>query len=134
MEAFVLIVDDDPALRFAFVHVLSKAGYGVAEAACLEEARKIVLRQRFDAVILDLHLPDGNGLDLIPDWKKSHREMVIVVVSGLATADIEARCRQLGVDDFHRKPVSLEDFSASLHKLLMKYPAAKRIANAQSFI
>ena len=65
MDPSVLIVDDDPAILRGFSRFLSSVGYRTAQAASLAEAKTIISGQRFGAVLLDLYLPDGSGID----WK-----------------------------------------------------------------
>ena len=65
----VLLVDDDPAIVRGFSRFLTAAGYAVFETFSLGEARKQMAERRFDAVILDLYLPDGRGIDWIAELR-----------------------------------------------------------------
>ena len=63
MNPSLLLVDDEAAIRFTVSKYLSREGYAMKEVSTLAEARKAISEDRFDAVLLDLNLPDGNGLD-----------------------------------------------------------------------
>ena len=67
----ILLVDDEPAILYLLSHYLRESGYNVKEAACLAEAREAIQLQQFNAVILDLILPDGNGIDWITRSQES---------------------------------------------------------------
>jgi DNA-binding response OmpR family regulator len=69
MKPKILLIEDEEATRFGFTKYLSRSGYIVQEASCLSDAHKALLSQRFDAVLLDLNLPDGSGLEWIIEFR-----------------------------------------------------------------
>ncbi len=86
MRARVLLIDDDPGIRFGFSRYLSNTGYEVIGVPCLADAQESLSSERFDAVLLDLNLPDGNGLLWIDGLRKSQPDIAIVVITG--TSDV----------------------------------------------
>ena len=112
----ILLVDDEPATRIGFVRYLSKAGYIVAESSCLAEAREAIISQRFHAVILDLILPDGNGIEWIEDLRKTYPDIAIVVITGAGNISTAVEAMRRGADNFLTKPVNLAELDVFLQK------------------
>jgi DNA-binding response OmpR family regulator len=81
----VLIVDDDSTIRSTLAEAVRSWSYRTFEASTLAETRTIVDRERPDAVLLDVKLPDGSGIDAIPDLKRRRPEMVIIIITGFVT-------------------------------------------------
>ncbi len=78
----ILIVDDDPALRRTFPHVLARPGRLFDECGSIAEAIGRLERQRYALVLLDYRLPDANGLALL-DWLSDHqRDEAVIIISG----------------------------------------------------
>ncbi len=118
MKRNVLLVDDDPGIQFGFSKYFSKSGYGIQAVSCLAEARKAVMSRRFDAVLLDLVLPDGKGLEWIPELRGKHPDIAIVVITGHGEIPLVVEAIHLGADNFLTKPVSLENLDVILKKSL----------------
>lgn len=118
MKQHILIIDDDPATRFGFSKYLSKIKYAVEEASSLAEARKAITSKRFDAVILDLILPDGNGIDWIQELKETCPDIAIVVITGAGDIPVAVEAMRRGADNFMTKPVNMEDLEVFLRKSL----------------
>jgi len=118
MKPLILLVDDDPGIRFSFAKYLAKEGYETVAAASLAEAREAVAAQRVDAVLLDLLLPDGNGIDLIADLRADRPDMAIIVISAAADVPIAVEAMRLGADNLLTKPVKMAELSIHLQKSL----------------
>jgi len=118
MKPQILIVDDDPATRFGFSKYLSKIEYAVKEASSLAEARKAISSKRFDAVILDLILPDGNGIDWIQELRETSPDIAVVVITGAGDIPVAVEAMRRGADNFMTKPVNMEDLEVFLRKSL----------------
>lgn len=118
MKPSILVVDDDPATLFGFSRYLKGAGYDVREASCLSEAKGTIWTQRFDAIILDLNLPDGNSLEWINKIRESYPDMAVVVITGSADIPLAVDAMQRGADNFLTKPVSMSDLDVFLRKSL----------------
>ena len=114
----ILVVDDDPAILRGFARFLTAAGYAVSEASSLGEARKQMEVRRFDAVILDLYLPDGRGIDWIAELRAGHPSLAIIVVTGEGDIPTAVEALRLGGDNFLAKPVNMPELDIFLRKCL----------------
>ena len=101
----ILIVEDNKKLAGLFSEALSEK-FSTATAFSLKEAAK--LRENFGGYLLDMQLPDGEGLDLIPKIKKKNPEAVIIVATAYGTVQKAVEALKLGASDFLEKPVDLE--------------------------
>jgi DNA-binding NtrC family response regulator len=118
MSSKILLIEDEDGSRFGFSRYLSKAGYAVREAVCLSEAREALLSQRFDAVLLDLKLPDGNGLDWIIELREHYSDIPIIVITAFGDIPVAVEAMRRGADNFLTKPVNMEDLEVFLRKSL----------------
>ncbi len=118
MKPQILLIDDEADIRFGFVRYLSRAGYAVYEAGSLTQAREAVSGQRFDAILLDLNLPDGNGLDWIPELRELSPDVALVVITGEGDMPVAVEALRGGADHFLTKPVSMLDLDVFLRKSL----------------
>jgi DNA-binding response OmpR family regulator len=120
-ERPVLIVDDDDALRETLVKQLAIDGeFAAAEAATLEQAAEMLFAKdaRFDAVILDISLPDGDGRDLCAKLRKQGQKMPIIMLTGLGEESDEVRGLNVGANDYVAKPFKLAVLLARLRAQL----------------
>ena len=118
MKPNILLVDDDPATLFGLARYLKKAGYNVKEASRLGEAKEVIASERFDAVILDMILPDGNGVDWIEELRRTYAEIAIIIISGAGDIPLAVDAMRRGADNFLTKPVSLPELDVFLGKSL----------------
>jgi len=102
----ILIVEDDTALSNGIVLALKNELYAFVQAHDIAAAKKQLRSNAFDLVILDVNLPDGNGLDLLADVRKSLALPVIVLTANDLETDIVTGF-ELGADDYITKPFSL---------------------------
>ncbi|GGB19337.1 DNA-binding response regulator [Sphingomonas metalli] len=117
MPAKILVVDDDGAIRRLLRNTLVHAGYAVAEAWDGKSAISGAAAERPDAVLLDLGLPDRDGLSLIP-LLRGQGEAVILVVSAREAVEEKVAALDLGADDFVTKPFDTEELLARLRVAL----------------
>ncbi len=116
MNASVLIVDDNDAIRALFRRCLVTAGYRVETASTLSDAHDAVAARRFDAVILDLNLPDGSGLDWVADLRAALPAAAIVVITGDGDIPLAVEAMRRGADNFLAKPVDMDALLLFLSK------------------
>ncbi len=116
MKPKILMVDDDTAARFGFSKYLGTSGYDVTTASTLAEARDAVDANRFDAILLDLRLPDGNGNDWIPELREKKPHTAIVVITGNGDVESAVNAMKNGADNFLTKPVDMQDLDVFLQK------------------
>jgi two-component system response regulator PilR (NtrC family) len=102
-----LVVDDEPDIRELLTITLERMGLGVAAVGSTGEARKLLGGERFDLVLTDMRLPDGNGLDLL-EWIQTHRFGVpVAVITAHGNVEAAVRALKLGAFDFISKPLDL---------------------------
>ena len=101
----ILVVDDDDALRFLLVDYLTSHGLSVMGVGTAAEADKAVSKSSYDLVLLDLSLPDGDGLDLARRWREDQR-MSIICLTGRSEEADRVMGLELGADDYITKPFS----------------------------
>ncbi|GGE15780.1 DNA-binding response regulator [Polymorphobacter glacialis] len=113
----VLIVDDDLHIRRLLGTTLARAGYDVIEAANARDALDLARAETPDVILLDLGLPDRNGLEILPLLKKSGKAPVLVVSAREATDD-KVAALDLGADDYVTKPFDTEELLARVRAAL----------------
>ena len=114
----ILIVEDDEAAAFGYKSFLSDSNYDVQSATTLKEAGIKLEAGVFDAVLLDLRLPDGNALHWIPKQKQAYPDMPIIVISGTGDIPTAVQATKNGAENFLTKPVELDDLLRALSKSL----------------
>jgi len=117
MPAKILVVDDEPAIRRLLRNTLIRAGYTVVEAEDGRQALHQAATEHPSAVLLDLGLPDRDGLALIP-LLRTHGDAVILVVSARDAVDEKVTALDLGADDFVSKPFDTDELLARLRVAL----------------
>lgn len=110
----VLLVEDDGALAEAVLSHLKGKGFAVDHAASLASARAALPAAPWDAVLLDLHLPDGDGLSLIPAVRSQSSEILIVVLTARDQVSDRIRGLDAGADDYLVKPFDPDELLARL--------------------
>ncbi|MDO5653596.1 MAG: sigma-54 dependent transcriptional regulator [Brachymonas sp.] len=108
--ARLLVVDDEPDLLTLYEITLKRCGYQVQTAADLEQARALLAEQRFDVLVTDMRLPDGQGLELIEWLQASQRKERGIVITAYGSADNAVRALKAGAFDYLSKPVNLDQF------------------------
>ncbi len=104
----ILVVDDEPGVRAALTSILSDEGFQVVSAESGEQGLEVVLRERFDAVLLDVWLPGIDGLETLQRMRDRRFDAEVVMISGHGTIETAVRATKLGAFDFVEKPLSLE--------------------------
>ena len=110
--AQVLIVDDEPDLRTLYELTLLREGYRVDAAATLAEAWEQLEARKFDAVITDMRLPDGLGLELLRRLLAQQRGERCIVMTAYGSAENAVEALKAGAFDYLTKPVDLKQFRA----------------------
>ena len=110
----VLLVEDDVALGDAVASYLGVKGFAIERAASLQQAREAVAESPWDAVLLDLHLPDGDGLSLIPAVREQSAAASIIVLTARDHVTDRIRGLDAGADDYLVKPFDPDELMARL--------------------
>jgi DNA-binding response OmpR family regulator len=122
----ILVVEDDPRLSKFLRQGLSENSYTVGTASSCAEASDALADTHYDAIVLDLTLPDGDGLDLITEWRSSGFNEPVLILSARDGLGDRIKGLNLGADDYLPKPFSLEELLARLRALIRRQSAHKQ--------
>ena len=114
----VLVIDDDPVVGRSFDRVLSSKGYAVVTASDGAEALRKMAAEEYDAVFTDIKMPGMDGISVAEQIKRNRPWLPVVIVSGYATAENEARARAAGVSNVLHKPLSPQMIEESAREAL----------------
>lgn len=103
----ILVVDDERLVRWSLARRLARAGFAVLEAGNGKEAL-VLAAQGVDLVVLDLRLPDADGLSLLQQIRRANPECAVVMMSAFATPERLQEARDLGALHFALKPFDVE--------------------------
>ncbi|MFN4262581.1 MAG: sigma-54-dependent transcriptional regulator [Thioalkalivibrionaceae bacterium] len=111
--AYILVVDDEPDIRTLLGDVLEDEGYSVAAAGSVAEARSARRARRPDLALLDVWLPDGDGIALLKSWTEEEDFVAetgfpVVMISGHGNVETAVEATRLGAFDFLEKPLSID--------------------------
>jgi two-component system NtrC family response regulator len=123
--ATVLIIDDDKLIRDWIANVVSQLGHSSFYAHTLEEGLRKAQSEPFDIVFIDVRLPDGSGLDIIPKIKAARSSPEIIVITGLGDPDEAELAIQTGAWDYLEKPASFEAIKLPILRAL-EYRAERK--------
>ncbi|MAZ00114.1 MAG: DNA-binding response regulator [Micavibrio sp.] len=128
-KGIVLSVDDDADLQLVIGEYLEDDGYKVITASDVASAMQKAETPDIDVILLDLVLPDGEGLSLIPQFKTKGNAAVIVV-SGKSDTTEKVVCLEMGADDYITKPFEMRELSARI-KAVMRRMENTQVSPAQ---
>ena len=115
----ILVVDDEIGIRELLKEILEDGGYVVSTAATAAEADRRCSAERPDLVLLDLSLPDRDGLDLVKAWMKDNALPIpVIILSAYGSIDAAVEATRLGAQDFLEKPVSLKRLLPAVQRAL----------------
>jgi DNA-binding NtrC family response regulator len=116
---YILIVDDEPDIRRTVAEVLEDEHYKVVTADNAAAAREAYKKQRPDLVLLDIWMPDTDGITLLKEWSKDGTlEAPVVMMSGHGTVETAVEATRLGAYDFIEKPVSMGKLLVTVERAL----------------
>jgi len=118
----LLVVDDEPDLRTLYELTLLREGYDVDSAGSVEEAWTRLGERRYSAVISDMRLPDGNGLDLLRRLEAAGRGEKTIVITAYGSAENAVEALKAGAFDYLTKPVDLRQFRSVVASALGRSP------------
>ena len=118
----ILLLDDDTAIASTVVYALEREGFVVRHCLLLRDARAQIAHTRFDAHILDVGLPDGNGLDLCRELRAAG-DAAVLMLSARGEEIDRVLGLELGADDYVTKPFSPRELVARVRSLLRRSAA-----------
>lgn len=130
----VLVVEDEARLGQFLKQGLSQEAYTATLATTCAEATDALVETHYDAIVLDLNLPDGDGLNLIREWRTAGFTEPVLILSARDSLEDRIQGLDLGADDYLPKPFSLEELFARLRALLRRQSVSKKTVLERSGI
>lgn len=121
----ILIVEDQKRLGLFLKKGLAERAYTATWVQSCREARDALCESSYDAIILDLTLPDGDGLDLLQEWRKGGFNEPVLILSARDAVQDRIRGLDLGADDYLAKPFSFEELIARVRSLMRRQSVTK---------
>jgi DNA-binding response OmpR family regulator len=116
----ILVVDDDRVVSLMVRRLLEEEGFAVDAAGTRDMGQTLAMVHEYDGIVLDLGLPDGNGVMLIHDLRARSRTTPILVLSAATDTATTVRALDAGADDFHSKPIVGEILKARVRALVRR--------------
>lgn len=121
--ASILVVDDEMGIRELLNEILTDEGHSVVSAQNADEARKARENLEPDLVLLDIWMPDVDGVTLLKEWSNNGQlTMPVVMMSGHATIDTAVEATRIGAVNFLEKPIALQKLLKTVEQALQKAP------------
>ena len=114
MSARILYIDDEEDLRILVQSQLELEGFSVDLAGNGISAIDMIARTSYDVILLDLHLPDMSGADIVEELNRRGLHPHLVILSGDSSEEAQSRCIALGVKHFLHKPFHFRDLISSI--------------------
>ncbi|MEO8778312.1 MAG: response regulator transcription factor [Rhodanobacter sp.] len=122
----ILVVEDQQRLGQFLQQGLSECAYTVCWVASCEAARDALAETNYDVIILDLSLPDGDGLHLLSEWRRAGFNEAVLILSARDAVEDRIKGLDLGADDYLPKPFSFDELLAHVRSLLRRQSTVKQ--------
>ncbi|MBQ2122699.1 MAG: response regulator transcription factor [Bacteroidaceae bacterium] len=116
----ILVIEDDNELREIISRSLTAERYVVETAVTYREARQKALGYEYDCILLDIMLPDGNGLKILSEMKRNDKDVNVIILSAKDSLDDKVEGLNLGADDYLPKPFHLAELHARIKSVLRR--------------
>jgi len=116
----ILLVEDEPSLREIIQRFLERERYVVESAATFREAFEKIALYDYECILLDIMLPDGDGLVLLQELKKTNKQENVIIISAKDSVDDKVAGLELGADDYLAKPFHLSELGARIKSLIRR--------------
>ncbi len=116
MKKRLLMIDDDILLRQELTPVLENTGISVTAVGCGEDSLCIASKEKFDVALVDIRLPDGEGVDLIPRLKRHRPDAVYLIMTAYGSVESVTRALRYGVFDYIFKPFQIDDLLRTVRR------------------
>jgi DNA-binding NtrC family response regulator len=114
----ILLLEDNEAELFGYAEYLTKVAFDIRQSTTLKHAREMLNSIYFEAILLDLRLPDGNGLEFIREIKLFAPTTAIIVVTGIDNIATAVHATKMGADNYLTKPIRMADLKIILDKCI----------------
>lgn len=116
----VLIIEDEKDLAKSISEYLSEENYLCEFASTFQQAMDKINTHQYDCIVLDIMLPDGNGLDILEELKKQNKQDGVIIVSAKNAVDDRVKGLQMGADDYLTKPFHLSELMARVFSIIRR--------------
>jgi DNA-binding NtrC family response regulator len=116
VQPLLLIIEDDEIICYSLRVFFEEKGYAVITVHSAADGRETALREVPDAVILDLRLPDGYGIEILQVIKKDHPEISVIVMTGYSEIQEAVNAMKIGAEYYFQKPIDLEELAVIVEK------------------
>lgn len=131
----LLLVEDDTLIAESLNRQLTAAGFTVDEASTFKQALQLGKQENYRAVVLDLGLPDGNGLDVLKRWRADKLAMPVLILTARGNWQDKVNGLKAGADDYLAKPFQSEELLARLHAIIRRSEGrSDEMLSAGSFV
>jgi DNA-binding NtrC family response regulator len=128
----ILVVDDDQAIRWMLQEALQSWGFAPVEAGSVAEAISQFKAELPAAVLLDIDLPDGSGLDVLREIKREHPEAIVIMITGNVQVDNTISALRGGAYDFIAKPINLEELRVTIRNAIETRQLRREVAQVRT--
>jgi DNA-binding NtrC family response regulator len=118
MKRTILVVDDEKLIRWSLENKLSSWGYAVRTAEDVQSANRIIEEHLPDLVLLDIKLPDGNGVDVLDHIRDISADVAVIMITAEGTVETAVRAMKLGAFDYIAKPFDLDEMRVLVERAL----------------
>ncbi len=119
-KATVLSVDDDEGLQTVVTHYLSNEGYTTLSAHSGKQLMEVLETNTPNIILLDLVLPDTDGISILAQLRRQIKSTPVIVVSGKSDTTEKIVCLEMGADDYMTKPFEMRELSARIKAVLRR--------------
>lgn len=116
----ILIIEDEKDLAKSISEYLSEENYLCEFASTFQQAMDKINTHQYDCIVLDIMLPDGNGLDILEELKKQNKQDGVIIVSAKNAVDDRVKGLQMGADDYLTKPFHLSELMARIFSIIRR--------------
>lgn len=124
----ILIIEDENELANSICEYLSEENYLCEFAKTFNKALEKIESFNYDCILLDITLPDGNGMHILEELKKQNKQDGVIIISAKSALDDKIKGLQIGADDYLTKPFHLSELAARIHSIIRR----KQFANANT--
>jgi len=116
----ILIIEDEQELAQSIAEYLSEEKYLCEFASNFDDAMSKIEAFNYDCILLDITLPDGNGLEVLEELKKENKQDGVIIISARNALDDKIRGLQIGADDYLAKPFHLSELAARIYSIIRR--------------
>lgn len=131
MKKNILVIDDEQNILRSLEIILTAEGFTVSKARSLNEARTFIRKMPFQLFIVDVILPDGDGIDFIEEIRKANKSAILIMISGHASIKMAIEATRKGADDFLEKPLSKDKLLLTLRNFVKRLEIEEKYARLQ---